>query len=66
MLLGTYKDGILIEAGGRDQFSLEWLQRMPLGDYTILALILTIGVVVVRSSPQCCSSQAAKRASSRL
>jgi hypothetical protein len=66
MLLGTYKDGILIEAGGRGQFPLEWQQHTPFSDYTIPALILTIGVVVVHSSPQCCSSQAAKRASSRL
>lgn len=44
MLLGTYKDGILIEAGRRGQFPLEWLQRTPFSNYTIPALILTIGV----------------------
>ena len=44
LLAGTYKDGVLIEAGGRAQFPLEWLQHTPFSDYTIPALILTIGV----------------------
>ncbi len=44
LLLGTYKDGVLIEAGGRAKFPLEWLQHTPFSDYTIPALILTIGV----------------------
>jgi len=44
LLAGTYKDGVLIEAGGRAQFPLEWLQNTPFSDYTIPALILTIGV----------------------
>ncbi len=44
LLLGTYQDGVLIEAGGRAQFPLEWLQRTPFSDYTIPALILTMGV----------------------
>jgi len=44
LLAGTYKDGVLIEAGGRAQFPLAWLQQTPLSDYTIPALILTIGV----------------------
>lgn len=44
LLTGTYKDGVLIEAGGRAQFPLEWLQHTPFSDYTIPALILTIGV----------------------
>jgi len=43
-LSGTYKDGVLIEAGGRGQFPLEWLQHTPFSDYTIPALILAIGV----------------------
>ena len=44
LLLGTYKDGVLIEAGGRGQFPLEWLQQTPFSNYTIPALILAIGV----------------------
>jgi hypothetical protein len=44
LLLGTYQDGVLIEAGGRAQFPLEGLQHTPFSDYTIPALILTIGV----------------------
>jgi hypothetical protein len=44
MLLGTYQDGVLREAGGRGQFPLEWLQHTPFSDYTIPALILAIGV----------------------
>lgn len=44
LLLGTYKDGVLIEAGGKARFPLEWLQRTPFSDYTIPALILTIVV----------------------
>jgi hypothetical protein len=43
-LPGTYKDGVLIEAGGQARFPLEWLQDTPFSDYTIPALILTIGV----------------------
>src|SRR6266849_1170280 len=43
-LLGTYQDGVLIEAGGRAQFPLEWLQRKTFSAYTIPALILTMGV----------------------
>jgi hypothetical protein len=35
LLAGTYQDGILIEAGGRAQFPLEWLQRTPFSDYTV-------------------------------
>ena len=27
ILHGTYQDGVLIEAGGRGQFPLEWLQN---------------------------------------
>ena len=42
LLLGTYKDGVLIEAGGRGQFPLEWLQQTPFSNYTIPALILAI------------------------
>ena len=34
----------MIEAGGRGQFPLEWLQNTPFSDYTIPALILAIGV----------------------
>lgn len=44
MLGGTYQDGVLIEAGGRGQFPLEWLDNTPFSDYTIPALILAIGV----------------------
>ncbi len=44
LLAGTYQDGILIEAGGRGQFTLEWLRNTPFSDYTIPALILVIGV----------------------
>jgi hypothetical protein len=44
LLAGTYKDGVLIEAGGRGQFPLEWLQNTPFSDYTIPALILAISV----------------------
>jgi hypothetical protein len=44
LLAGTYQDGVLIEAGGRGQFPLEWLQNTPFSDYTIPALILAIGV----------------------
>ena len=44
MLAGTYQDGVLIEAGGRGQFPLEWLQHTPFSDYTIPGLILAIGV----------------------
>jgi hypothetical protein len=44
MLAGTYQDGVLIEAGGRGQFPLEWLQNTPFSDYTIPALALAIGV----------------------
>ena len=29
MLAGTYQNGVLIEAGGRGQFPLEWLQNTP-------------------------------------
>jgi hypothetical protein len=43
-LSGTYKDGVLIEAGGRGRFPLEWLQHTPFSDYTIPALILAIVV----------------------
>jgi hypothetical protein len=43
-LPGTYKDGVLREAGGQARFPLEWLQDTPFSDYTIPALILTIGV----------------------
>jgi hypothetical protein len=44
MLTGTYQNGVLIEAGGQARFPLEWLQNTPFRDYTIPALILTIGV----------------------
>jgi hypothetical protein len=44
LLAGTYKDGVLIEAGGRGQFPLEWLHNTPFSDYTIPALILAIVV----------------------
>jgi hypothetical protein len=44
MLGGTYQDGVLIEAGGRGQFPLEWLHNTPFSDYTIPALVLAIGV----------------------
>jgi hypothetical protein len=44
LLAGTHKDGVLIEAGGRGQFPLEWLQHTPFSDYTIPALILAIVV----------------------
>ena len=44
MLAGTYQDGVLIEAGGRGQFPLEWLHNTPFSDYTIPALVLAIGV----------------------
>ncbi len=44
MLAGTYKDGVLIEAGGRARFPLEWLHNTPFSDYTIPALILATGV----------------------
>lgn len=44
LLLGTYKDGVLIEAGGNARFPLKWLQGTPFSDYTIPALTLTIGV----------------------
>jgi len=42
ILHGTYQDGVLIEAGGRGQFPLEWLQNTPFSDYTIPALGLLI------------------------
>ena len=35
LLAGNYQDGVLIEAGGRAQFPLEWLQHTPFSDYTI-------------------------------
>ena len=44
LLLGTYKDGILVEAGGQGRFPLAWLQNTPFSDYTIPAFILAIGV----------------------
>jgi hypothetical protein len=44
LLAGTYQNGVLIEAGGRGQFPLEWLQNTPFSDYTIPALVLAIGV----------------------
>ncbi len=44
LLGGTYQHGVLIEAGGRGQFPLEWLLNTPFSDYTIPALILAIGV----------------------
>jgi hypothetical protein len=44
LLAGTYKDGVLIEAGGIAQFQLEWLRDTPFSDYTVPALILAIGV----------------------
>jgi hypothetical protein len=44
LLLGTYQDGILIEAGGNARFPLEWLRNTPFSDYTIPALLLTISV----------------------
>ena len=44
LLAGTYQDGVLIEAGGRGHFPLEWLQHTPFSDYTIPALVLAIGV----------------------
>jgi hypothetical protein len=43
-LPGTYKDGVLIEAGGQARFPLEWLQNTPFSDYTIPALMLAVGV----------------------
>jgi hypothetical protein len=44
MLAASYQNGVLIEAGGRGQFPLEWLANTPFNDYTIPALILAIGV----------------------
>lgn len=44
LLLGTYQNGVLIEAGGQARFPLEWLQHTPFSDYTIPALILMVGV----------------------
>lgn len=44
MLAGNYQNGILIEAGGRGQFPLEWLANTPFSDYTVPALILAIAV----------------------
>jgi len=44
LLLGTYQNGVLIEAGGRGRFPLAWLHDTPFSDYTIPALILAIGV----------------------
>lgn len=44
LLGGTYQNGVLIEAGGRGLFPLEWLLNTPFSDYTIPALILAIGV----------------------
>jgi hypothetical protein len=44
LLAGTYQNGVLIEAGGRGQFPLEWLRNTPFSDYTMPALILAIGV----------------------
>ncbi len=44
LLLGTYQDGVLIEAGGNARFPLEWLRNTPFSDYTIPAIILMIGV----------------------
>jgi hypothetical protein len=44
MLAGSYQNGVLIEAGGRGQFPLQWLVNTPFTDYTIPALILAIGV----------------------
>jgi hypothetical protein len=44
LLAGTYQNGVLIEAGGRGQFPLEWLRNTPFSDDTMPALILAIGV----------------------
>ena len=44
MLAGSYQNGVLIEAGGRGQFPLEWLANTPFNDYTIPVLILAICV----------------------
>ena len=44
MLAGSYQNGVLIEAGGRGQFPLQWLVNTPFTDYTIPALILAICV----------------------
>jgi hypothetical protein len=44
LLAGTYQHGVLIEAGGRGQFPLEWLHNTPFSDYTIPALVLAIVV----------------------
>ncbi len=44
LLAGTYQAGVLIEAGGRGQFPLEWLHNTPFSDYNIPSLILAIGV----------------------
>jgi hypothetical protein len=44
LLGGTYQHGVLIEAGGRGRFPLEWLLNTPFSDYTIPALILAIVV----------------------
>ena len=43
-LPGTYKDGVLIEAGGQARFPLEWLHNTPFSDYTVPAFILVMGV----------------------
>ena len=55
LLLGTYQDGILVEAGGEARFPVEWLRDTPFGDYTVPALILMVGVGEVRSSLSSCS-----------
>ena len=44
LLAGTCKDGVLIEAGGKASFPLEWLHNTPFSDYTNPALFLTVGV----------------------
>jgi hypothetical protein len=44
LLLGTYQDSVLREAGGGAQFPLEWLHNTPFSDYTIPALVLVIVV----------------------
>ncbi len=44
LLVGTYQNGVLIEAGGQGRFPLEWLANTPFSDYTIPALVLAIGV----------------------
>jgi hypothetical protein len=44
MLLGVYRNGVLIEAGTGARFPVAWLQGTPFSDYTVPALVLALVV----------------------